>query len=258
MNYLLTASLLLLVIWPAYLLLLHYSSRYTFNRFVLLLAIVATFALPVLNVSSPLPEVSRTVQSSLQSVESSIYIYNPSMARPQVPSEGVKSQVGPVDNASMEAISTAAPTSVNYWLVTYLLGFGAVSSILLIRLSGLIKLHLRSKRAGGFWQLPAKTGTAQAFTFGRRIYLSPDLIASDDLDHILSHEEVHARQLHSVDILASELLLCAFWFHPVAWWLRAKLRANLEYLVDREVVRCRYGPQTQLSASPRPPKPGHP
>ncbi|MEM9261817.1 MAG: M56 family metallopeptidase, partial [Bacteroidota bacterium] len=58
-----------------------------------------------------------------------------------------------------------------------------------------------------------------------------------DLDVVLAHEKIHAQQLHTVDILLSELFVCVFWFHPVAWWLRTKLRANLEYLVDANVVR---------------------
>ena len=88
--------------------------------------------------------------------------------------------------------------------------------LLLLRLTSLLTLHLRSRPKSGYRELAAGAATGQAFTFGRTVYVSPDLPGTADFGHVLQHERVHARQLHSLDILLSEVFLCLFWFHPVA------------------------------------------
>jgi len=46
------------------------------------------------------------------------------------------------------------------------------------------------------------------------------------------HEETHAHQKHSIDLLLIEVLLVLFWFNPLLWILRHKIILNHEFLAD--------------------------
>ena len=53
-----------------------------------------------------------------------------------------------------------------------------------------------------------------------------------DLEFILAHEQVHANQKHSLDILFIEIILLLQWFNPIAWGYKYALKQNLEFLAD--------------------------
>ena len=231
MSTLLTASILLLLLWPAYALLLRYSERYALNRLLLAAAMAAVVALPFVSFDSPAPRVTESLQGTVEYVERSSYqllALVPEDRAVYVSSDPEKPYGNPA-NATIKAQTIP---------VVYMIGIGLMLALLGGRMLFLLSLHLRSRLNGraGYRVLHAGSAPGQAFTFGTNIYFSEDVPADPDFDHILTHERVHARQLHTLDILLSELFLCFFWFHPAAWWLRTKMRANLEYLVDKAVV----------------------
>ena len=238
MAYLLTASLLLLMLWPAYTLLLRYSDRYQINRLLLLAGIALVVAAPLVKIDSPLPPVGTLVYERVLSATPG---QSGSAIGTSFPETG---SAFPTVSTDLPARSegtgsiTAPPHPAAYLALGYRLGFLVCLLLLGIRMLSLLTLHLRSRpdRTGDFRVLAGSGRGDRAFTFGPRIYLSGELIRSADFDHILAHERVHARQLHTFDVLLGELLCCLLWFHPAAWWLRSRLRANLEYLVDRTVA----------------------
>ena len=50
------------------------------------------------------------------------------------------------------------------------------------------------------------------------------------------HEQTHARQWHSVDVIVSEIVNIICWFNPFSWLLKGEIRLNLEYLADNKVT----------------------
>lgn len=231
MSTLLIASILLLLLWPAYALLLRYSDRYALNRCLLLLVMVAVAILPFVSLDSPVPQITQSLQGTIEYVEQSTY-----QSLTVVPEEkavyvssNAAEPYGPVERAAAQV-----PTRS----LVYAVGVGLMLFLLCGRMLLLLVLHLRSKvdDREGYRLLHKGASGGQAFTFGSNIYFSEDVPDDPDFEHILTHERVHARQLHTVDILLAEAFLCLFWFHPVAWWLRTQMRANLEYLVDKAVV----------------------
>lgn len=62
-----------------------------------------------------------------------------------------------------------------------------------------------------------------------------------ELDQIIEHEKAHASQLHTLDILLSQLLIIFNWFNPVAWLYHKEIRKNLEFIAD-EVAQGSHGP----------------
>ncbi|MFN0035418.1 MAG: TonB family protein [Saprospiraceae bacterium] len=54
---------------------------------------------------------------------------------------------------------------------------------------------------------------------------------------MLAHERAHAQGWHSADVLLTELLCIALWFHPLAHWYRRTLRTVHEFLADEAASR---------------------
>ena len=80
------------------------------------------------------------------------------------------------------------------------------------------------------------TGDYSPFSFFRWIFVNPVNKTPSQVKQILTHEQTHVAQWHSVDALLSQLFVAAFWFNPVAWLMRLQVRNNLEYLADRSVI----------------------
>ena len=55
-----------------------------------------------------------------------------------------------------------------------------------------------------------------------------------EFDLILNHEKVHARQLHSLDVIISTVYRAIFWFNPLAWWVKKQITENLEFIADSQ------------------------
>lgn len=53
---------------------------------------------------------------------------------------------------------------------------------------------------------------------------------------VLIHEEAHAKQKHSVDILIVELLQIIFWFNPLIYLYNKSIKLNHEFLADQSVI----------------------
>ena len=79
-------------------------------------------------------------------------------------------------------------------------------------------------------------GDYSPFSFFRWIFVNPVDKTPLQLRQILTHEQTHVTQWHSVDALLSQLVVAAFWFNPIAWLMRVQVRSNLEYLADRSVL----------------------
>ncbi len=116
-------------------------------------------------------------------------------------------------------------------------GVALLAIRLLIQLAGIIRLAFRCrktrientnvhllKQAGG------------PFSFFHWIFIHPDSHTKDELSEILIHEQTHANQWHSIDVLVSESVCVFCWFNPFAWLMKREIRTNLEYLADNRVL----------------------
>ena len=76
----------------------------------------------------------------------------------------------------------------------------------------------------------------ESFSFFNFVFLNKSKIPEGEMDRVLAHELAHVRQLHSFDIVFSELLTVIQWFNPFVWPYRRSLRETHEYLADRAVI----------------------
>ncbi len=75
------------------------------------------------------------------------------------------------------------------------------------------------------------------FSFFGWIFIHTDSHSDAEIKQILLHEQTHARQWHSADILLMELLCVFFWWNPIVWLMKRETGINLEYLADNGVLR---------------------
>ena len=81
------------------------------------------------------------------------------------------------------------------------------------------------------------------FSFFSYIVYNPALHTLEELEMILAHEEIHAGQRHSIDILITQIVLALHWCNPLAWLYKQSLEQNLEYIADAHAIQHINNPQ---------------
>ncbi|WP_405575338.1 M56 family metallopeptidase [Winogradskyella sp. Asnod2-B02-A] len=75
-------------------------------------------------------------------------------------------------------------------------------------------------------------------SFFKYIFFNKTRYESNNIPkEVMLHEETHAKQLHSLDIIILELLQIAFWFHPLIYILKHHVKLNHEFLADQAVLQ---------------------
>ena len=111
---------------------------------------------------------------------------------------------------------------------------------------------LRSVEQSAGWDTPIAFLSAQdslepgIFGIFRPVLLWPASISEklDDshLKAILAHEVSHVRRRDNLAGLLHMAVEALFWFHPMVWWLGARLLEERERACDEEVLRSGYPP----------------
>ena len=227
--YLLKANVVISILFLFYLLVLKNDKSFWQNRFYLVFSLLLSLFLPFL------PEVSF---AHLDPIQRQITMANP-----------LNSLYTTIGNSPM--VNTHAHINTTYVSVKpgftipsltqilvsiYLL----VSFILLIRLIiKLLKLSLLIKKTdkqftSGIYYC-AFDGTAP-FSFFKYLVINKQLYNDSELQQIISHEKVHIRQWHSIDILFAEVAHAILWANPLMVYLKRCIKLNHEYIADGEVI----------------------
>jgi len=76
------------------------------------------------------------------------------------------------------------------------------------------------------------------FSFFNYIFITNSYqnLSADELQRIKDHEKIHARELHSLDVLFIELISILFWFNPLLIYLKKSIQEIHEYIVDEKIV----------------------
>jgi TonB family protein len=75
------------------------------------------------------------------------------------------------------------------------------------------------------------------FSFFHFIFISKVLPLNKDAEKVLKHEELHACQWHSLDIVITEILQVFFWFNPILIFYKVALKQSHEFLADAYVTK---------------------
>ena len=70
-----------------------------------------------------------------------------------------------------------------------------------------------------------------------------DHLNDEQLDSVIAHEFCHIRRRDNLTAALHMLVEAVFWFHPLVWWLGARLVEERERACDEEVVRLGSDPE---------------
>ncbi len=204
MEYLIKVSAILVLFYLCYKFLLNRETFFESNRSFLLFGLITAFVLPLITISKYIV------------VEPTNFVFDGALLQ----SESVM-----VDN-SIDFTTILAYiyiTGTIFFLGRFLLQFGSLVTLL---------FNSTKQRVASFIYVITKN-TIAPFSFFNWIVFNPNQFSEAELEQIITHEKVHAKQLHSIDILLAEFICIILWFNPLAWFYKKDLRQNLEFIADK-------------------------
>ena len=214
-TYLLKFSACLAVFWLVYVLFLERQTMHRFKRFYLLGAIVSALIIPTLTIT-------QYIEPAVTDLEvSPVFI--------------------PIEASFVEIPQEPTPFLELATVLWMIYGFG----VLLFSLRFVINLRRMYSRISNH-----NTITKQSFiyvlleecriphSFFKYLFFDKLKYETNSIpDEVKLHEETHAKQLHSLDIIVIELLQIVFWFHPLIYILKHHIKLNHEFLADQAVLK---------------------
>ncbi|WP_437371191.1 M56 family metallopeptidase [Maribacter litoralis] len=198
-----------------YKLLLEKESMHQFKRFFLLTAVIASFIIP-------------------QIVFTEYVEIEPSTAVTQIITIIEPQEIQPV-------VQTIANSPMNWSLILWTIyGLGVAG----FALRFLINLHKIWKRIhnnprtkhSAIYRILLKE-QLPPHTFLRYIFLNKRKFEVNSIPNsVIKHEETHAKEWHSLDVLFIEILQVLFWFNPVIYAFKKSIKLNHEFLADSAVL----------------------
>ena len=208
MEYLIKVSAILILFYVCYKIFLNGETFFESNRSFLLLGLVLAFLLPLIKITKYIA-VEPTINESAFVLDDAL----------------LQSQLMLENNSSFFIT-----------LITYLYVVGVLFCLgrFLLQFKALISLLIKStkQRVASYIYVITKN-IISPFSFFNWIVFNPNQFSDIELEQIISHEKVHAKQLHSIDILLAELICIVLWFNPLVWLYKKDLRQNLEFIADK-------------------------
>ena len=157
--------------------------------------------------------------------------------------ETITAPFDPINTFAVTELANEAPKEEFDWLpillTIYIFGLSVFLFRFLKNLSDLIKnIRKNPKLKVRSWVHVLLNDLVVPHTFFNYIFLNKQKFEAKKIPHeVLLHENAHASQKHSVDVLIMELLQIVFWFNPLIYILKNWIKLNHEFLADRAVIQ---------------------
>jgi len=203
--YLIESGVCLVLFYVIYWAFLKKETFFAINRFFLLFSIPISFLIPLFKIPSPFPAKAL--------IEKTYVAGQPTGTQIQYP--------GTID-------------------IVLLIFFIGAGFFLLRFLYKIIQLFILIKRYGyqkydGINVVFVDKNSAP-FSFFNFLFINKSEISKQDFNRIISHELVHIKQYHSIDLILMEGLTIFQWFNPFVWPYKKSLKETHEYLADNSVI----------------------
>jgi len=197
-HYLLLVNLYLVLFYSFYALLLRRETYFQLNRVYLVSAAILSFFIPVIQADWVKNLfITQQVRYSIYGGGSNLVIY----------------AFKPIENNALTI------GQVFTWL--YLAGIVFLTIRFLLQLIRLNKMIRQPEPSA-------------AYSFFKKISLGKNMVKEDA---IMAHEQVHARQWHSVDVLIIEAVMIINWFNPVVYLYRFAIKHIHEFIADQQALK---------------------
>ena len=226
--YLLKSATLLTVFVALFVALMQQETYHKLNRFTLLAIIALSLALPFVNLGIETP-FSRLFPEE-----------------PAPTAEKTSIEIASTEILAMAQAAPTEPATAIEWssivAAIYLAGVVALFVRLVFMYMGLArtirrgtptpageytseKIHLRVR----------EEEEIKPFSWFRYVVINRTDLRESGRE-IITHEAAHARSLHSLDIVVTDLLILLQWFNPMAWFTKYCIKNIHEYEADEAVI----------------------
>lgn len=213
-SFSLSSSLMVMMLYPVFHVLVNRCRSFRFNRLMMLLGIALIIVGPIALAYEPIPEL--------------------------IPSDSAITTI-PVKTLEIMSTDAAQPTEEisHFEILPWILGIYWVGIFILVVRQILSYIHL--------WRIISKSEKQKMknyvlcrydgkniapFSWGQFIVLP----INENEQSILIHEAAHTFKKHWIDIAIADLFCIFIWYNPFAWMLRTQIKLNHEYEADAEVI----------------------
>ena len=207
MEYLIKSSAITIIFYVCYKLFLQKETFFQSNRWFLISGIVIAFTLPFLVI----PVYVEYTPESFQIVTTDQLTNNFTQ-----------------DQSNTVTIKTIL--SIIYIIVSFILLVRLILQYL--SLNKILKSGI--SKSENKYKLIETSSNIAPFSFFNTIVVNPKNFNEKELEQVITHEKTHARQLHAIDVLISNLLTIILWFNPFSWLYKKEIIQNLEFIADRQ------------------------
>jgi bla regulator protein BlaR1 len=207
MDYLLKASTVIILFYGCYKLCLQRDTFFDESRWFLLVGLIASIIVPFIVIP--------------------VYMEQTTIAQDNLF----------FDNNSSAEVSDNAFNFITILNYIYLIGIIIFSMKFLLQLNSLYAVIFKTDRnKNGRYTFIQTAKATSPFSFFNYIVYNPNQFNSVELEQIISHEKVHVKQFHTIDVLLAQLACIAFWFNPFIWLYNKDLKQNLEFIADKTAI----------------------
>ena len=223
--YILKSTICLILFYLGFKALLSNDTFFRFNRWVLLGGIGICMLLPVIKIQTSEPLLIQQPIIHLEKMiagEETVAIHLPD------------------NNSGMDITPVTGPARMIDWgqIIALLYWAGVVFCLMTTLLSFrkmFVLIRSGRKLQQGRYTLIIVPSCVSPFSWGRYIILSEEDYEKYP-DEILTHEMMHLKSHHSIDLLFMECILWLHWFNPAIWLLKRELKDIHEYQADKGVL----------------------
>jgi len=156
----------------------------------------------------------------------------------QEPMQAIMTNYVQLEEITVNAALGSYLTIENMLLAIYALVVIILLSKMCVQLVSILRWRMKGKRQELYGiDIVSIDATITPFSFFNSIFMNPALHNEQETLQILTHEKTHALQMHSLDVILSEMLTITCWMNPAAWLLKREMRQNLEFLADNSVLK---------------------
>jgi beta-lactamase regulating signal transducer with metallopeptidase domain len=145
-------------------------------------------------------------------------------------------------SANNNAIAVPIQETTLDWTLILITVYTVISILLLMKItfelaSFFNRIRKNEKQKEINFVLIHSDTTENPFSFFHYIVINPNRFSKEEFQHILTHESIHVKQKHSIDVLLSKLFCAFFWANPIVWLYRKAILQNLEFIADSETFQ---------------------
>lgn len=223
--YILKSTICLILFYLGFKALLSNDTFFRFNRWVLLVGIATCMLLPAIKIQTSEPLL---IQQPIIHLEKMI-----------AGEETVVTYLSD-NNPEVNMIPVVTPAKMIDWgqIIALLYWAGFIFCLMTTLLSFrkmFVLIRSGRKLQQGRYTLILVPSCVSPFSWGRYIILSEEDYEKHP-DEILTHEMMHLKSHHSIDLLFMECIFWLHWFNPAIWLLKRELKDIHEYQADKGVL----------------------